>query len=489
MVSMSPLDVSLLARRIFLLGLAALWLVPMAGAQIHQGSFTEVFPPEEFAARRAQVMDEIGDAVAILQGTIERPGEQPFRQNNQFFYLTGVEVPRAIVALDGRSRSATLYLPPRNERRERSQGPEIYVGPEAVELTGLDAVVARDDFAAVVDGFASDGRVFYTPHRPEVLGNASAGDVRRQARATSDDPWDGRPAREEVFIAKLRAAAPDSEIRDLDPVLDAMRVIKSEREIDVIREATRITGLAIVEVMREAEPGMREYELQSAAEYVFKKYGSQGAAYFALIATGSNTFYSHYHRGTRVLVDGDLVQYDYAPDYRYYVSDITRAFPANGTFTPLQRELYTIYLRMYRAVLSSIRPGEPVAGLLQEAGRKMDAIIADFEFTNPHIRTAAEQFAARYRESTRNSFGHAIGMAVHDVGGGSDPSIGLRPGQVFTIEPAIKVPELDLAMRLEDVLLVTEDGYENLSYWVPIEIDDIERVMAEPGISRLIEKR
>jgi Xaa-Pro aminopeptidase len=461
----------------------------MAGAQIHQGPFTEVFPPAEFAARRAQLMNEIGDAVAILQGTIERPGEQPFRQSNEFFYLTGVEVPRAIVTIDGRSRSATLYLPPRNERRERAQGPEIYVGPEAAELTGLDAVVARDQFAAAVEGFGRDRRVIYTPHRPEVLGNASPGDVRSQARATRNDPWDGRPSREEVFIGKLEAAAPAAEIRDLDPVIDAMRVIKSEREIEIIREATRITGLAIIEAMREAEPGMKEYEVQAPAEYIFKKYGSQGAAYFALVATGSNTFYSHYHRGTRVLADGDLVQYDYAPDYRYYVSDITRAFPANGTFSPLQRELYTIYLQMYRAVLSSIRPGERVAGLLQEAGRKMDVIIADFEFTNPYIKAAAEQFAARYRESTSNSFGHAIGMAVHDVGGRGDPSIGLRPGQVFTIEPAIKVPELDLAMRLEDVLLVTEDGYENLSSWVPIEIDDVERVMAEPGIRRLMEKR
>jgi Xaa-Pro aminopeptidase len=478
-----------MVRRFPLFLLVVSLLASSAGAQIHQGPFTEVFPPEEFAARRAQVMDEIGDAVAILQGTIERPGEQPFRQNNQFFYLSGVEVPRAILVIDGRSRRSTLFLPPRNDRRERAQGPEIFVGAEAMELTGIEAVVALDDLRAAVGGFGREGRAIYTPHRPEVLGNASAGDVIRQAQATRSDPWDGRPSREEVFIDKLQAVAPTSETRDLDPVLDAMRVIKGAREIKIIREATRITGLAIMEVMREAEPGMQEFELQAAAEYVFKENGSQGAAYFALVATGSNTFYSHYHRGTQVLADGDLVQYDYAPDYRYYVSDVTRVFPANGSFTALQRELYSIYLKMYRAVLSSIRPGEPVAGLLQEAGRKMEAIIADFEFTSPHIRAAAQQFAARYVNSSRSSFGHAIGMEVHDVRSDGDASLGLRPGQVFTIEPALKVPELDLAMRLEDVLLVTEDGYENLSDWVPIEIDDIERVMAEPGIRHLIDNR
>lgn len=478
-----------IARRISLLTLAASLLVSGAGAQIHQGPFTEVFPPQEFAARRAHVMDEIGDAVAILQGTIEPPGEQAFRQSNHFFYLSGVEVPRAVLVIDGRSRRSTLFLPPRNDRRERAQGPEIFVGPESMELTGIEAVVARDNFRAAVDGFGREGRAIYTPHRPEVLGNASAGDVIRQAQATSRDPWDGRTTREEVFIDSLQAVAPTSEIRDLDPVLDAMRVIKSAREVAIIREATRITGLAIMEVMREAEPGMQEFELQAAAEYVFKKHGSQGAAYFGLVATGSNTFYSHYHRGTRMLADGDLVQYDYAPDYRYYVSDVTRVFPANGTFTALQRELYTVYLQMYRAVLSSIRPGEPVSGLLREAGRKMEAILTDFEFTSPYIQVAAQQFAARYLNSTGNSFGHAIGMEVHDVRAGGDASVGLRPGQVFTIEPALKVPELDMALRLEDVLLVTEDGYENLSDWVSIEIDDIERVMAEPGISHLIDKR
>jgi Xaa-Pro aminopeptidase len=458
-----------------------------SAAQIHQGPFTEVFPLEEFAGRRARVMEKIGDGVAILQGTIERPGEQPFRQNNEVFYLSGVELPRAILVIDGRDKRSTLYLPPRNERRERAQGPEIYVGPEAATMTGFDAVVDREAFAATVASF--DGRTLWVPHRPEVLGNASPGDTRSQARATAADAWDGRASREEVFIEKLRAAAPAAEIRDLDPLIDALRFIKSPREIEIIREATRITGLGIMEAMREAEPGMLEYELQAPIEYVFKKHGSQGAAYFALIATGPNTVYSHYHRGTRALADGDLVQLDYAPDYRYYVSDVTRVFPANGTFTPVQRELYTIYLRMYRALLSAIRPGVPVPELLREAGAEMETIIADFRFTRREIEVAAEQFAARYSSGRGRSFGHNIGMAVHDVGSGDADYDSLQPGQMFTIEPALRVPDLGLFMRLEDALLVTDTGYENLSAWVPIEIDDIERTMAEPGISELIARR
>src|SRR6185437_9940011 len=179
-----------------------------------------------------------------------------------------------------------------------------------------------------------------------VLGSASSTDPAALARATKADPWDGRPSREEAFIAHLKEAAPHSEVKDLDPILDNLRGTKSPREIAILREATRIAGLGIMEAMRDARPGMYEYELQADSEFVFKKYGAYGAAYFALIATGPNTYYTHYHKDTAQLKDGDLVQFDYAPDYKNYASDVTRVFPANGKFTPRQREFYGIYLRL-----------------------------------------------------------------------------------------------------------------------------------------------
>src|SRR5262245_2713570 len=120
---------------------------------------TEIFPPEEFAARRAKVIAQIGDAVAVLQGATERPGEQPFRQSNQFFYLTGVVEPRAIVAIDGRAKKTTLFVQPYDERREqRMFGPALHPGPEAAPATGIDAVTARDDFRAFVDTLRRNGR-------------------------------------------------------------------------------------------------------------------------------------------------------------------------------------------------------------------------------------------------------------------------------------------------------------------------------------------
>jgi Xaa-Pro aminopeptidase len=313
-----------------------------------------------------------------------------------------------------------------------------------------------------------------------VLGSASSSDPAALAKATRNDPWDGRGTREEAFLAKLKAASPRSEIADLDPILDNMRGTKSPREIAVIREATRIAGLGIMEAMRDAKPGMYEYELQASAEFVFKKYGSYGPAYFALIATGQNTFYSHYHKNTAKLQDGDLVQFDYAPDYKNYTSDVTRVFPANGKFTPRQREFYTIYLRLYQALMSSIKVHTAARDIIKDAVVKMDAVMASFPFTDSKIKVASKQFVERYRASKANGLGHTVGMEVHDV---RNPTPTLEPGQIFTIEPAMQIADEHIGIRLEDMLLITETGYENLSAFVPIEIADIEKAMAgaQPG--------
>jgi len=460
--------------------LSLMLLVALSAGLVAQPVFTDIFPPEEFAARRAKVMAQIGDGVAILQGATERPGEQPLRQSNQFFYLTGVVEPRAILVIDGKTKRSTLYLSAGAERRERMFGSAMVPGGAAVTATGIEAVRPREEFAKAVEAFAREGRTLYPPFRPEVLGSASASDAAASARATRDDPWDGRPSREEVFIQKLKALGPQANVQNLDPILDALRAFKSPREIAIIREATRITGLAIMEAMRDARPGLYEYELQAPAEFVFKKYGSQGAAYFALIATGRNTLYSHYHKNTARLQDGDLAQFDYAPDYKYYVSDVTRVFPANGKFTPRQREFYTIYLRLYQALMTSIKVHVAPSEIIKEAVAKMDGVMANFKFTDAKIKEAATRFVERYRASKANSLGHTVGMEVHDV---RLPTRTLEPGQLFTIEPAMTIPDEHLGMRLEDVILITETGYENLSAFVPVEIAEIEKLMAEPGLS------
>ena len=445
--------------------------------------YTDAFPKEEFAARRARVMNEIGDAVVVVQGGTETSSYEKFRQSNQFFYLTGVEVPRAIAVIDGRTKLSTLYIAPRNAAAERAEGPVLTPGAEAERLTGFERVLPRDDFAAAARALA--GRVVYTTFRGETKGAGTPDREAAHAAARAADPWDGRKSREEWFMGKLREQAPGMEIVNLDPILDRMRMIKSPREIEVIRESTRIAGLGLMEAMRSARPGMYEYELEAVADYVFKKHNAQGIGYFALVAAGRNASWPHYHAAQSKVQNGQLVLFDYAPDYKYYTSDVTRMFPIDGRFTPDQRELYGVYLKLYQALMSSIRPGLP-SEILKDAVAKMDAILAATQFANARNKDAATRLVESYRQSSqsgRSSLGHMVGMEVHDVT--APMPAGLQPGMIFTIEPAMTIPEDRVYIRLEDVILITEKGYENLSAQLPMEIDDVERLMREPGLPKI----
>jgi len=462
--------------------LAGLSAAAPAAQPVFRGD--EIFPPEEYAARRAKMMAQIGDGVAIVLGTPGPPGEMPFRQNSQFFYLTGVTEPRARVIVDGRTKTTTVYLQPRNDRRDNSMfGPAIAPGAETATALGVDAAAPESEFTAAVTSLAAESRVIYTPFAAEVLGSVSQGDPTRFWTANKADPWDGRDSREAAFLAKLKAAAPQSEIKNLDPILNALRAVKSLREIAVVRDATRIAGDAIIEAMRDARPGLAEYELQADAEFVFKKRGAFGPAYFALIATGRNTYYTHYNRNTGILKDGDLVQFDYAPDYKYYQSDVTRVFPANGRFTPRQREMYEIYLRLYQALMTSIKVHERPIDVIQAAVRKMDAVMASYRFTDERIKAAAAKMVEGFRaRKEANGIGHNVGLEVHDPGGLQAPTF--EPGRVFTIEPQMRLEDEHLGIRLEDMILITETGYENLSQFVPIEAADIEKMMKSRSPSR-----
>jgi Xaa-Pro aminopeptidase len=451
---------------------------PLLLAQpVFRGS--EIFPPEEFAARRAQVMAQIGEGVAIVLGTTEPPGEMPFRQNSQFFYLSGVAEPRASIIIDGRTKQTTVFLNPWTDRQNNSMyGPGMAPGAETAKALGVDAALPRAEFTAAITAIATEHRAIFTPFAAEVLGSQSQGDPTRLWTANSKDPWDGRDSREATFIAKLKQAAPQSEVKNLDPIVNNLRAVKSPREIAVIREATRIAGLGIMEAMRDAKPGTHEYELQADAEFVFKKNGALGASYFALIAAGQNTYYTHYNRNTGVLEDGDLVQFDYAPDFKYYQSDVTRVFPANGVFTPRQRDAYGIYLKLYQAVMTSIQVHMTPADVIKAAVAKMDAIMASYKFADPKVQNAAKAFVENYRRQSANarSLGHPVGLEVHDVGNLAGPT--LEPGRIFTIEPEMRIEEDHTGIRLEDMILITPTGYEVLSAFVPIEVDDIEKLMA-----------
>ncbi len=449
-------------------------------------SFTGNFPAEEFRQRRARVLDAVGPGgIALLQGAPSPLGYVRFRQTNSFYYLSGVESPHAYLLLDGRTRRTRLYLPPRDERREASEGRILTASDRelALERTGVAEVHPTWKLSDHLARMAWSGNppVVHTPLAP-AEGAAMSRDLATRGNADrANDPWDGRESREAVFVARLASRFPRLAIRDLTPILDALRLVKSENEIRLIRRATDLSGLALMEAMRSTRPGIREHELDAVGKFVFFRNGAQSDAYYSLVATGTNAWYPHYHRGASELLDGQLLLMDYAPDVGYYTSDVTRMWPVNGTFNEWQRDLYGFYLACYQALLASIRPGE-VATAMGEAATRMEAIVAEWPFTRPHFRTAAEAFVAAYRsraDSNPGSMGHGVGMAVHDVG---ESDGALKPGMVFTIEPQFRVPADRIYIRLEDVLLITDDGVENLSDFVPLDIDAIEALMREPGL-------
>ena len=435
--------------------------------------FTDAFPPAEFAARRAKVMATIGDGVAIITGATEQPNYEKFKQNKQFFYLCGVEVPRAILLIDGRAKTSTLFLPARTPAMDRSEGPLLAPGDQARTITGVEAVVDRTLFDEAIKTIATERRNIYVPFRSESIGAVAIDRVRAHERATAADPWDGRPSKEAVFREKIQQIARGSEVVDLDKALDSQRVVKSPAEIAMVREATRIASMAIAEGIRTAKVGMYEYEIEAAADYVFKRNNAMGIGYFALVATGTNAFWPHYHAAQSKLADGDLVLFDYAPEFKYYTSDVTRMFPANGRFSPRQREMYGIYVKLYQALMSSLGPG-PADARIKDAHAKMTTILANTTFADPNVRQAAERFVAGYAKGGR-SFGHDVGLEVHDVTGDFDGVY--KPGMIFTIEPALTIPDERIYIRLEDVILITATGYENLSASLPMDIEGIERLM------------
>ncbi|QQS40438.1 MAG: aminopeptidase P family protein [Acidobacteriota bacterium] len=465
-------------RTTLLLVLAAVLAASVTAQDKHY--YQTDFTKEEFAQRRARIYDAIGNrAVAVVQGARDVSGFAVFRQSNTFYYLTGLETARSYLLLDGRNRTATVYLPHRDEDRERSEGKSLSVeDAELVKnLTGIDSVQAVDALSDAFFGGAlrPPAPVLYTPMAPAELGTDSRDELLRGRSRIASDPWDGQPSRESHFIGLIKERFPQFEVRDLTPILDAMRLVKSEKEIELIREATRIAGLAIIEAMRSTEPGVYEYQLDAAAKYIFHTNGARGEGYASIIGGGVNAYFGHYFRKTDKLVDGDLLLMDFAPDYRYYTSDVTRMWPVNGRYTEGQRQLCEFVL-MYRNILFAyVRPGVTSDFVLDSAAKVMEKYLEKQTFVKPEYERAV-------RESLkfRGHFQHSVGMAVHDVG--TLRGVKLEPGMIFTIDPMIWVPEEKLYVRIEDMALVTKDGVENLSEFVPSSTADIELTIAEPGI-------
>jgi Xaa-Pro aminopeptidase len=462
-----------------------LWLLPAAclvcpAMGQDPPPYQSHFPPAEFKARWDKVFERIGDkAVAIVQGMPPANGFIYPRQSNEFYYLCGVETPQAYLVLDGQSKKVTLYLPPRDPRLESAEGKVLSAADADLvqKLTGVDEVRSSREMKEDQLAQVKTAAVIYPLFSPAEGNAQSRLELRAANRAIKADYWDGRPSREENLAELLRKRFPKAEVKDLTPILDSLRAVKSPREIALVRRASQLAGLGLIEAMKSTKPGGFEYQLDAAARYVFLVNGARLEGYRSIVGAGTaNIWNMHYYRNTGELKAGDLVLMDYAPDYGYYVSDVARMWPVNGKFSPEQRELLQFVLEYRNAILKRVRPGVEVRDILAEARKAMEPVFAKTKFSKPSYEKACRALVER----GGGVFSHPVGMAVHDDG---PYQVGpLRPGHVFSIDPQLRVPTERIYMRYEDVVVVTDKGVENFTDFLPSELDDIEKLVGTGGV-------
>lgn len=460
----------------------ALSLLLPAALRAQQPNYQQHFPAEEFRTRWARIYEQIGDrAVAIVQGVSLTRGFALPRQSNEFYYLSGIETPGAYLLLDGRTRKATLLLPPRNEQLERNEGKVLSAADAdlVMRLTGADAVTSARSMGEewLSDLLKAPAPTIYTLFSPAEGSAESRGELLNANAAIAADYWDGRPSREAHFVSLLRTRAPRAEVRDLTPILDEMRSVKSPREIALIRRASQLAGLGIMEAIKSTRAGLYEYQLDAAARYMFLAGGARLEGYRSITAAGTaNIWNGHYYRNTSQLKDGDLILMDFAPDYGYYTSDVTRMWPVNGKYSPAQRELLQFVLEYRNVVLKLLRPGVTPAAILAEARVQMEPVLQRTKFSKP----VYEQAARKMVETGGGVLSHPVGLAVHDDGRYNRDV--LKVGHVFSIDPQLWVPEETLYIRYEDVIVITADGHENFTDFLPSELNELEKLVGQGGI-------
>ncbi len=405
-----------------------------------------VFDKAEYQSRRAKLMEFIPDGIALFLGA-----EGP-KQDSNFIYFSGVEEPSSILIIDGMKKESVLFLPSVESISESLK-----------DESGVARVMPISRLPRQLAAYQAQTDLIYTPF----------------SRAEADyipkgllDP-DNRPSRGAHFIGRIKEMFPSFRFKDISRAVGELRVIKSMAEIEVMRESARISSLAHVEVLRSAKPGMYEWELEAIFEYTIKRLGGQGFGYDPIVPSVPRWYDSHYSENSRKIEDGDMVMPDVGGEYNYYVVDISATFPINGKFTSEQKRLNRIICAVEEAMRKVFRPGirsiemkAEVQEILTKQGIEMDKegvyrILAD----------------------------HWIGLDVHDAGPSSRNTI-LRPGMVLACDPAIKIRDKEGnvidGVKIENTVLITDDGCENLTHLVPRTVEEIEKVMAEKGIHDLV---
>jgi Xaa-Pro aminopeptidase len=434
-------------------------------------TFGQPFDKSEYAARRNNLMAKIPDGAAIILGAQTIVEYNPFVQNNDMMYFAGVEIPNAALIVDGKNRESLLFFT-LTERGARNEGISLDLVNKPQEATGIERVLPMEQFGATLSRMASQGMVLYTSFMPEELAReCTSGKFGTLLTSMVTNPWDGRLTRERQFVKNLNERLTRTPVKDCSAMIWDLRMIKSPAEIEMLRKVGALGAKAALEVVRSCRPGISEYELSAIFEYTCRKAWGD-IAYNVIISSDENHPYLHYYKHDRKLVDGDFLVVDAGPDLGYYDVDISFSFPANGKFTPRQREIYEAALAMNRECQALYRPGITAAEVREQAKANLEKKGFDMSKDIWKIR------------SMQGGVSHYVGMAVHDVGG--SPSVGpLKRGMVFACDVYAVFPEEKLGVRVEDTVVITESGCENLTKGVPRGIAEIEALMKTPGLIQI----
>ena len=438
---------------------------------------------KEFAQRRQQLMAMMEpNSIAILpaapERTRSRDTEYPYRQDSDFFYLSGFPEPEAVLLLiPGRDHGEYILF-----CRDRDRTQEIWngyrAGPEgAVKQYGADDSFPIGDIDEILPGLLEGKtRVYYQ------MGKDKEFDSQVMEWVNS-------------LRSKVRSGAhPPGEFVALDHLLHDMRLFKSKNEIRLMQKAADMSAAAHTRAMEACLPGMMEYQLEAEINYEFGVQGSRFPAYSAIVGGGANACVLHYIDNSDSLKDGDLVLIDAGAEYQHYAADITRTFPVNGRFSPEQRALYEVVLKAQLAAIKAVKPGNHWNQPHEAAVEQLTKGLVKLGLLQGKVDQLIEDES--YRRFYMHRTGHWLGMDVHDVG---DYKVGgawreLEPGMVLTIEPGLYVaPDDDsvdekwrgIGIRIEDDVLVTLKGRKVLTAAVPKNPDDIEALMVKNRRKRI----
>jgi len=424
-----------------------------AGAQTL--SAQTAFDKAEFAARRAKLFEKIADGVAVVLAADAHVQPVKFRQSPDFYYLTGIEEPGAILLMVGKTKESFVFARPQESWEVSVEGPGLLNVPKAAEVYGLTAVTPFAEFAKSFNAAAAGAKTLYVPLSPPDALQFARFELVGQERKIASNPLYSYTPTYAQAVARLKEMQPTLTPSDVNRLIDELRFVKTPYEQERVRRSAAIAAEAMSAAMRGTHAGEYEYEVEAAARFVQTRRGARGDAFTPIVASGPNTITWHYERNDRQMKAGEVVLMDYGADFDYYASDITRTWPVSGAFTPEQEKMYRCILEARTAIIAAMKPGVTL-GQLQDAA---EAVYKKHGF--------GQQFTELGRY-----VGHFVGMSVHDVGS-MMPTTVLKPGVVFNVEPLIEFRDKQIHMRLEDTVLVTATAAENLTAAAPAEVEAV----------------